>query len=218
MLELLCERRRYLFAELHSCRTDRPTQNGSGFPASIPGPVQTGIRKWLSPDQPWPLPECRVNEWTLLVELLKARAATMPLGDAVPIGASFGMDTGTQWFHDVMNAGHHIAHVDTFAYARHAWASSTGGGFPALSDRKEYDRGEALAFEHLRTYYPRLLSTGTKTMSRHSVCFSMRVGAKAVRMLKPMRVGAKAVIGLQTMSALLPSATSVRATPDPSAL
>ncbi|HQW99926.1 MAG TPA: hypothetical protein PLS30_13345 [Flavobacteriales bacterium] len=122
--------------------------------SQYPGARADRYPQVVDPDQPWPLPECRVNEWTLLVDLLKARAATMPLGDAVPIGASFGMDTGTQWFHDVMNAGHHIAHVDTFAYARHAWASSTGGGFPALSDRKEYDRGEALAFEHLRTYYP----------------------------------------------------------------
>jgi len=105
-------------------------------------------------DRPWPLPECRVNEWTLLVDLQKARETTIPMGGAMPIGASYGMDTGTQWFHDVMNAGHHVAHLDTSPYARHAWASSTGGGFPALSNKTEYDYGEAMAYEHLRVNYP----------------------------------------------------------------
>jgi len=108
----------------------------------------------IDPTRPWPLPECRVNEWSMLVDLARARPATLPLGQAVPLGASHGMDTGTQWFHDVLNAGHTVAHMDITPYALHAWASSSGGGYPALADRKEYDRGEALALDHLRSNYP----------------------------------------------------------------
>lgn len=108
----------------------------------------------VQPDRPWPLPECRVNEWAMLVDLETARPATMPWGNAVPLGASYGLDTGTQWFHDVMNAGHRVAHMDISPFAQHAWASTTGGGYPALFDRPEYERGEALALAHLRTHYP----------------------------------------------------------------
>jgi hypothetical protein len=108
----------------------------------------------VEPARPWPLPECRVNEWTLLVDLDTARPSTMPIGDAVPIGASYGLDTGTQWFHDVVNAGHRVRHMDTSPFAQHAWASSTGGGYPALFDHGEYMRGEAMAFEQIRSHYP----------------------------------------------------------------
>jgi hypothetical protein len=132
----------------------RPTyEEWTRLSTRYPGARAQRYSAVVDPQQPWPLPECRVNEWTMLVDLDTARPATMPIGDAVPLGASYGMDTGTQWFHDVTNAGHRVANVDTSPFARHAWASSTGGGFPALFDKAEYERGETLAFEHLRTHY-----------------------------------------------------------------
>lgn len=108
----------------------------------------------------WPLPECRLNEWSALIDLQRARPVTMPFGPAIPLGASYGLDTGTQWFHDVLNmpiarvGERPVKHFDIAPYARHAWASSTGGGYPALTDKSEYDRGEAIALDHLRTHFP----------------------------------------------------------------
>jgi hypothetical protein len=110
--------------------------------------------------KPWPLPECRLNEWAALIDLDRARPVTMPHGHAVPVGAGFGLDTGTQWFHDVMNMPAEVVgerpvkHFEIAPYARHAWASSTGGGYPALFDRTEYDREEAMAMDYLKTYFP----------------------------------------------------------------
>jgi hypothetical protein len=111
--------------------------------------------------KPWPLPECRLNEWSALINLDVAKEVTMPFGPAVPFGASFGLDIGTQWFHDVMNmplgasgSERGVKHFDTTALALHAWASATGGGHAALSNRAEYDREEQLAAEHLLQHFP----------------------------------------------------------------
>ncbi|MBK9760132.1 MAG: hypothetical protein IPO90_09215 [Flavobacteriales bacterium] len=110
--------------------------------------------------KPWPLPECRLNEWSAMINLQVAKKVTMPVGPAVPFGASFGLDIGTQWFHDVMNmplgapgSKLGVKHFDTMPFALHAWASTTGGGHAALSHKATYDAGEALALQHLRTHY-----------------------------------------------------------------
>lgn len=108
----------------------------------------------IDPRQPWPLPECRVNEWSALIDLRIARPVTIPWGSAVPLGAIHGLDIGTEWFHHVINQGYSIAHFDIAAYATHAWASSTGAGHPALSDRAEYDRSEDLARKYLEVHFP----------------------------------------------------------------
>lgn len=122
--------------------------------ASHPGPRAASYDQVVDPRRPWPLPECRINEWTLLVDLERARPLTIPLGRAVPIGALYGLDIGTQWFHDVLNAGATVAHFDIAPFATHAWASSSGGGHAALSDRAEYDRSEVQALIWLQERYP----------------------------------------------------------------
>ncbi len=97
-----------------------------------------------------------MNEWSLLVDLSSAKPLTMPHGKAVPLGALYGSDIGTQWFHDVLNAGATVANFNIAPFATHAWASSSGGGHLALSDRAEYDRSEAQALRWLHEQYPRL--------------------------------------------------------------
>ena len=119
-----------------------------------PGPRAAHYDRVVDPAKPWPLPECRVNEWSMLVDLRAARPLTLPQGKAVPLGALYGLDIGTQWFHDVLNAGAKVAHFDITPYATHAWASSSGGGHAGLSDRAEYDRSEAQALRSLLEKYP----------------------------------------------------------------
>lgn len=110
---------------------------------------------WIvDPQRPWPLPECRVNEWAALVDLSKARPATLPRGPAIPFGALHGLDIGTAWFHEVVNAGHSVRHFDIAPYATHAWASSSSAGRPALFNRAEYDRTESAAREYLSGQFP----------------------------------------------------------------
>lgn len=119
-----------------------------------PGPRAAHYDRVVDPAKPWPLPECRVNEWSMLVDMHSAKPITIPHGKAVPLGALFGLDIGTQWFHDVLNTGAKVAHFNIAPFATHAWASSSGGGHAALSDRAEYDRSEAQALRWLREQYP----------------------------------------------------------------
>jgi len=122
-----------------------------------PGPRAAHYDRVVDPGSPWPLPECRVNEWSMLVDLQRARPLTMPQGKAVPIGALYGLDIGTQWFHDVIIAGANVRHFDIAPYAKHAWASSSGGGHAALLDRAAYEAEEAKALTHLRIDHPRVV-------------------------------------------------------------
>ena len=90
----------------------------------------------------------------MLVDQERARPLTMPHGNAVPLGALYGLDIGTQWFHDVLNSGARIGHFDIAAYATHAWASATGGGHAALADQVIYHTEEARAATWLKQNHP----------------------------------------------------------------
>ena len=118
--------------------------------------------------QPWPLPECRVNEWCMLVDLHKARPATQPSGTATPIGALFAsgakigdnwdedvnLDTGVQWFRDMNHAGHIFRHYPVEKYVRH-----DRKGNVALHRPELYVKNEILARERLRADYPEFFAT-----------------------------------------------------------
>lgn len=119
-----------------------------------PGPRAAHYDRVVDPQRPWPLPECRINEWSMLVDQERARPLTMPHGNAVPLGALYGLDIGTQWFHDVLNSGARIGHFDIAAYATHAWASATGGGHAALADQVIYHTEEARAATWLKQNHP----------------------------------------------------------------
>lgn len=100
-------------------------------------------------ERPWPLPECRLNEWTAMINMKQARAVTMPLGKAIPFGAFYELDIGTRWFSDVLNMGHTVANFDIDGYGTHAWASSSGSGHAALLNMDEYTRSEKVAEDYL---------------------------------------------------------------------
>jgi hypothetical protein len=101
---------------------------------------------------PWPLPECRVNEWAAMVDLDIARPLTRPIGSVIPFGAfsrsgSDIIDTGAAWFRGVSQQGYKAAHMEVEEYVRH------GGGHPAMFDRSLYDEGERRARETLLADY-----------------------------------------------------------------
>lgn len=104
-------------------------------------------------DAPWPLPECRVNEWCCLIHMDKARRVTVPLGRARPFGAYLsGTDLGVAWFRDVHRAGHHVVDVPLSPYFTH-W-----GGHTALFHEDLYRRQEARAAALLAEEYPEALA------------------------------------------------------------
>ena len=75
---------------------------------------------------PWPLPECRLNEWAALINLRLARPATVPLGSACPLGTLYqAMDTGVEWFRNVSKLGHRFLNVPLDGYVEHAMGHSS---------------------------------------------------------------------------------------------
>ncbi|MDR1491021.1 MAG: hypothetical protein LBS65_11225 [Desulfovibrio sp.] len=125
-----------------------------------------GLRREFQKN-PWPLPECRVNEWCMLVNVEKARPATIPFGDAAPIGAQVAsgakigetweddvnLDTGVQWFRDLNHAGHIFKDFPIEDCIIHDRRGRVACGTPEL-----YIKNEIEAKEKLRREYPDVYS------------------------------------------------------------
>ena len=104
--------------------------------------------------QPWPLPECRVNEWCALVALHKARKLTVPQGRVVPFGAIIGVgkqiqDVSCQWFREMHHRGQVCRNFDIYKYMHHD-VPPTGQATLITKDRyadKEFEALERLKAE-----------------------------------------------------------------------
>lgn len=114
-----------------------------------PGPRTTHFASEIERLSAWPTPECRLNEYTALINLEQAKPLTMPFGQAVPFGAYDGLDVATRWFWDVSNMGHKIANFNFDPYAIHDWTGGINSGHAALFDKNLYTKGEAIAKEQL---------------------------------------------------------------------
>ncbi|MEW6602067.1 MAG: hypothetical protein AB1499_13930 [Nitrospirota bacterium] len=104
--------------------------------------------------EPWPLPECRVNEWCALVNLSIANKVTMPQGEAPPFGSilpggSPVLDVGVGWFRYVSHMGHQCRNFPIYNYMKHE------SGHPAMFDGDLYARNELKALEVLKREYGR---------------------------------------------------------------
>ncbi len=98
---------------------------------------------------PWPLPECRVNEWCCMINMRLARGATMPLGMARPFGAYASLtDLGVSWFRDVHRQGFRARHFDISPYVRHSM------GHIHLWSKDAYHAREESAAAALRAEFP----------------------------------------------------------------
>ena len=117
----------------------------------FPSPRNYDHAGWIEHRGAWPLPECRLNEWVALIDLDKARPLTAPLGPAPPIGY-LSVDTGTEWFRVISNAGHRVRNFDFTAAAKHAWTDGEFGN-TSLHDDDRYDRSERIARDLLKTEF-----------------------------------------------------------------
>lgn len=101
---------------------------------------------------PWPLPECRVNEWGCLVNLEMTRPLVAPEGDILPFGSfeacgTIALDTAVAWFRGLNRAGLAARHMDIRPYLRH-WV---GNG---KMTRQKYLRAEQNARTILEKQFP----------------------------------------------------------------
>ncbi|WP_288229161.1 hypothetical protein [uncultured Desulfovibrio sp.] len=105
--------------------------------------------------RPWPLPECRINEWACLLDLEKTRPHCAPFGPSFPPGAfqqcgSACLDISVPWFRDMHALGLSARHFELQSYLKH-WVG-TGNKSP-----RRYALAEANALKLLRRHYPEYL-------------------------------------------------------------
>ena len=110
---------------------------------------------------PWPLPECRLNEFCCLLRMDIVRPVTCPQGPARPFGAYVDvgnpqtgngiLDIGVAWFGDLVRQGYMFGHVPLSRHVRHT------GGHKALFDPDLYVREEAKALDILSAKYGQAL-------------------------------------------------------------
>lgn len=112
---------------------------------------RVGWEQFRDDVNPWPMPECRLNEWAALVNLKVARNETLPIGDAWPFGA-MTLDIGTRWFRNMTAKGYRFANRSLTGLGSHGWALG-GGGHQALFSRDKYDASEHAALELLVREY-----------------------------------------------------------------
>lgn len=106
-------------------------------------------KKVVDKARPWPLPECRMNEYVTMINLKKARPDTVPFGSAPPFGSYNIVDLGIEWFHSLNNQGHSFAHFDYDPYAIHSWISLKNAGHDALFNQDLYRYEEDVAKKYL---------------------------------------------------------------------
>ncbi|QAZ67549.1 hypothetical protein [Solidesulfovibrio carbinolicus] len=108
-------------------------------------------------NRPWPLPECRLNEFCCLLRLDRVRPDTCPQGSARPFGAYVDvgnpytgngiLDIGVAWFGDMVHLGHSFVQVPLASCVRHE------GGHKSLFAPDDYVKREEQAIAVLRDKY-----------------------------------------------------------------
>lgn len=105
-------------------------------------------------NNPWPLPECRVNEWCILINLAIARDLTVPRGIALPFGAMVDGGRGTSvldiavgWFRDISIKNFRCKNFPIYDYMHHT------GGHLSMFNFSLYRENENNALKILRTQF-----------------------------------------------------------------
>lgn len=105
--------------------------------------------------KPFPMPECRVNEWSALVNVEIHNKETFPKGDIIPFGAYLDIDTSTKFFRDMMHKGYKFANFPVKEYSVHGYfiGENGGPGHPSMFNKDRYEKTENLAKEYLQKNY-----------------------------------------------------------------
>lgn len=108
----------------------------------------------VSKTKPFPMPECRVNEWCALINANIYRKETIPNGDVFPFGGYFGIDIGDIWFRQMVDKKYKFKNFENGEVV-HAFFSTDYSGHSSLFDEKKYLKEESNA----KIYFERFLKT-----------------------------------------------------------
>lgn len=100
-------------------------------------------------EQPWPLPECRINEWACLINLDLARQkGVFPFGGYKDC-AGHRLDIGVAWFRDLHQKGLIAKHFDIKPYMKH-WIGT--GNKSAQRYAQQEDNALRILHKHFPAY------------------------------------------------------------------
>jgi len=98
--------------------------------------------KNINPEHPFPMPECRLNEFACLIDRETA------LKSNTYFGLSDGNDTAQAWFTDLYLRGYKFKNFNINDYCEHGyWAGDAG--HPTSLNKEKYDRAEEQAKKSL---------------------------------------------------------------------
>lgn len=106
----------------------------------------------IDKDKPFPLPECRLNEWFCLINNEINTKEVLVNKKIIPFGSYYNTDLAVQWFKEMFNLGYTFKNLDFKKYAKHAYFSNNGNGHSSLSDIEKYTKEENIAKEFLIEY------------------------------------------------------------------
>lgn len=105
-------------------------------------------RSKIDTKNPLPMPECRINEWCMLINVNQYKKEVTENKSVVPFGGYFIMDIGDLWFKQMVDKGYKFKNFDIDKYITHAYFSNNGNGHSALFDVNKYETEEKLAKEY----------------------------------------------------------------------
>ena len=114
---------------------------------------RTALRgnEYISKTNPFPMPECRVNEWCALINVEIYKKETIPNGDVVPFGGYFGVDIGDIWFKQMIEKKYKFKNFEK-DYV-HVFFSEDYSGHSSMFSEDKYLREEEAA----KNYFDRFL-------------------------------------------------------------
>jgi hypothetical protein len=134
----------------------RPTESQwSELLQNYPAPRKEVYEFFRQNRKNWPLPECRLNEWSALID----REQTAPYQFPYVIDILFGqmdLDTAVRWFYHMNNQGLKFKNVPLGSYATHVWTGQEGeanSGMSTMSNQELYYRAEKMSYQKLIEEY-----------------------------------------------------------------
>ena len=109
-------------------------------------------RTLIDKNKPFPMPECRVNEWCALINIDDYKKEVIPNGDVVPFGGYYGLDIGDVWFRQMVNKGYKYKNYNIYKSSTHAYFSEVNNGHSAMNNRSTYNEEEQRAKDYFNKH------------------------------------------------------------------
>jgi len=92
-------------------------------------PARPGLTKSVNREKPMPLPECRLNEWSCLIDNDINKRLNIPNGEVSPFGSygTDGTDIGVNWFRELTGLNYKFKNIESSPYFAHSFFTEGGG-------------------------------------------------------------------------------------------